>query len=400
MEIRKDVADLEDNEIEKFVNALWDLKKRPSSGKHPKNLPKPTNRYDDFVMMHITSFSEQDQNLMVAHQASTFLPWHRFYLRRLEKEIQKNPDYKEVTIPYWDWTNQKSNEKVWSSKLLGGNGRESDGRVMDGPFAYDAGWTLYHIPNPPEYLKDYERPDLCRRFGLYQINGQNIPISMPTEQDVLNALSTDPYDTIEWNRKAKPSFRNILEGWYGAGNIHNVVHIYVGGQVSETVKENGQETEINKYIGTMSSGASPNDPCFWFHHANIDRIWADWQLEDKHWALDYKGYLPQTERPGLNVTDPMLPWLGAFTPANAANFYTMGYKYMKYIRPNTKDKQQVLVKPNFTDKNENIIELAKPDLNLFRIKDLKENDDNLSFEFVDNSFDVLVKNLRQPFQIQ
>jgi tyrosinase len=39
--------------------------------------------------------------------------------------------------------------------------------------------------------------------------------------------------------------------------IHNLVHIAVG--------------------GTMNSPSSPADPLFWLHHANIDRIWAEWQ---------------------------------------------------------------------------------------------------------------------------
>lgn len=29
--------------------------------------------------------------------------------------------------------------------------------------------------------------------------------------------------------------------------------------------------------GTMATASSPADPLFWLHHANIDRIWADWQ---------------------------------------------------------------------------------------------------------------------------
>ena len=29
--------------------------------------------------------------------------------------------------------------------------------------------------------------------------------------------------------------------------------------------------------GTMNSSSSPADPIFFLHHANIDRIWAEWQ---------------------------------------------------------------------------------------------------------------------------
>ena len=34
---------------------------------------------------------------------------------------------------------------------------------------------------------------------------------------------------------------------------------------------------------TMNNGhESPRDPAFWFHHAQIDRLWAKWQKEQQH----------------------------------------------------------------------------------------------------------------------
>lgn len=39
--------------------------------------------------------------------------------------------------------------------------------------------------------------------------------------------------------------------------LHNSVHRAVG--------------------GTMATASSPADPLFWLHHANIDRLWAEWQ---------------------------------------------------------------------------------------------------------------------------
>ena len=48
-----------------------------------------------------------------------------------------------------------------------------------------------------------------------------------------------------------PSFQSRLE------DVHNAVHRAVG--------------------GTMKSPSSPADPIFWLHHANVDRLWAQWQ---------------------------------------------------------------------------------------------------------------------------
>ncbi len=39
--------------------------------------------------------------------------------------------------------------------------------------------------------------------------------------------------------------------------MHNIVHRFIGGD--------------------MGTAATPNDPVFFLHHCNIDRIWARWQ---------------------------------------------------------------------------------------------------------------------------
>ena len=49
------------------------------------------------------------------------------------------------------------------------------------------------------------------------------------------------------------SFASELEG------VHNSGHVWVGGSM-------------------MSIQTAPTDPVFWMHHAEIDRIWAEWQV--------------------------------------------------------------------------------------------------------------------------
>ena len=49
--------------------------------------------------------------------------------------------------------------------------------------------------------------------------------------------------------------------------------------------ENGPHGEVHMELGVVNGqreamariSVSPADPIFWLHHANIDRIWADWQ---------------------------------------------------------------------------------------------------------------------------
>jgi tyrosinase len=44
--------------------------------------------------------------------------------------------------------------------------------------------------------------------------------------------------------------------------------------------ELGPHADVHVAIGgTMNSASSPSDPIFWLHHANLDRLWAQWQAQ-------------------------------------------------------------------------------------------------------------------------
>jgi hypothetical protein len=114
------------------------------------------------------------------------------------------------------------------------------------------------------------------------------------------------------------SFRNVLEGWIGAAPgaspplIHNRVHMWVG--------------------GSMTPGTSPNDPVFFLHHCNVDRLWALWQF--RHPGQNYPltvpnvGGAPGTRPHGLN--DAMPPWTAApelVRPIDVLHHPSLGYTY-------------------------------------------------------------------------
>jgi tyrosinase len=130
------------------------------------------------------------------------------------------------------------------------------------------------------------------------------------------ALGETPYDNSPWNASSRPSHRSRLEGWEGVldqtSQLHNIVHGWVGG-----------------FRGIMSSvELSPNDPVFFLHHANVDRLWALWQERNPRQL-----YQPVRGGPsGHNVTDFMYPWDGQATrlrarPAQVLNYPALGYSY-------------------------------------------------------------------------
>src|SRR5262245_39232996 len=83
--------------------------------------------------------------------------------------------------------------------------------------------------------------------------GPDTSITLPTQGDIdTNVLDQLDYEGMTWTRAKQP----------GLEDYHNTVHMWVGG---------------NTMPFPMTS---PNDPMFWLHHANVDRIWAQWQVKN------------------------------------------------------------------------------------------------------------------------
>jgi tyrosinase len=277
MGIRKNQASLAPVERDAFVTAVKTL--------------KVNGTYDTFVAQHRAAFLAGVND--PAHAGPGFLPWHREYLRRFERSLQGiDPS---VSIPYWDWTvDHMPTASLWGADFMGGNGSgPNNWRVMNGPFAHATGqWTLT-VLDPGETVQY-----LQRAFGAMG--------RLPTSAEVLSAIGVVPYDAAPWNRNSNvsASFRNRLERV-----IHNPGHMWVG--------------------GLMMAMSSPNDPVFWLHHCNIDRLWAVWQ-----WTHPNQEYLSPTGTPsvvaGHALDDPMPPWTGdpkPPTPRSVLDHHALGYSY-------------------------------------------------------------------------
>ncbi|GAB1641891.1 tyrosinase MelC2 [Krasilnikovia sp. MM14-A1259] len=254
MGVRKNQRDLSADEKRAFVNAVLELKKR--------------GRYDEFVRTHNTFIlNDSDTGNRVGHRSPSFLPWHRQFLLDFERALQSIDS--SVNLPYWNWSTDGASSTLWGDDFLGGNGRDSDNQVMTGPFAFSGGnWTIN--------VRTDRRNFLRRELGA---SGQ----PLPTASDVRTVLAQTRYDVAPWNSSSTTGFRNLIEGWRGP-NIHNRVHVWVGGD--------------------MTSGTSPNDPVFWLHHCHIDKLWSDWQK-----AHPSSGYLPTGGTTNVvDLNDTMAPW--------------------------------------------------------------------------------------------
>lgn len=294
MIIRKNAKDLSSAEKKAFTDAVLALKARPSQ-LHPGD--KTRGRYDDYVEVHFNAMSA----MMIGHVpnwghlSAAFGPWHRVYLHHFETELRAtSAAAASVSLPYWDWTDNASTAAVFSSDLLGGTGRASDGRVMDGPFAFAAGHWKIAVKDDPS------TPDYLTR----QLGADSSATSLPTKamQNAVMALTI--YDESPWydSKRKTAAQRQRVNDLFRFGleyDLHNLVHRYVGGD--------------------MATASSPNDPVFWFHHCNLDRLWSYWEQTTGKAAP----YAPATGGPAGQSGDKALiyafhngtaPWLGTAKP--------------------------------------------------------------------------------------
>jgi tyrosinase-like protein/VWA domain-containing protein len=225
------------------------------------------SRYDDFVWAHhqVMMLGPNDPNgPNFAHRGPAFGPWHRELLKLYEQELQNAVSDPDLTLPYWDWTKDQSAADAgfpFTGDFLGGDGAGNpNDRVTTGDFA--------------------ALPLNCDEegFGFLRRHFGGDGPGLPTADSVRNCLGVTPYDSSPWSRTspAATSFRNTLEGWVGPRQIHNAVHRWVD--------------------GSMQPGTSPNDPVFFFHHCNIDRLWAIWEQKNPGAA----SYLPDSSTPAAN----------------------------------------------------------------------------------------------------
>jgi tyrosinase len=200
-----------------------------------------------------------------------FLPWHRVYLAKLEEmlnnvmERETGEDHN-IAIPYWDWEHDHE-----LPEFLNDLTPKMDVEVYL--------WSTSEFP-----LSHKMYPLTVKRFL------GTPPDQLPTEQQVNRVRKETKYAAFMIKLEAGP---------------HGVVHDWVGG-----INPSPDPTlDHLDDLGAMASlNVSPLDFCFWCHHANIDRIWAEWQKnleQDGHTSNIY----PELDGNAGPTTNPRMdPW--------------------------------------------------------------------------------------------
>lgn len=237
------------------------------------NLLKSQGTYDPFVTSHVSRAS-------YAHGQSGFFPWHRQFILHFENTLRAlGGEYACITLPYWDWSADQGRE---TTSVLYDNvygfGAMRPGCITQGPFA---GW------------RGVGNTDCVRRRE-------------PASGGSFSGASS--VQSVIANSNQYSTFRPAVEG-----SPHGGVHVIVSGD--------------------MSGMNSPNDPLFFLHHCNVDRIWALWQDcydYDKvaRSAITSAIYSPTgTNAATAGLLDTAMPGYPGVTPRSVHNILELGYKY-------------------------------------------------------------------------
>ncbi|RKO83255.1 hypothetical protein BDK51DRAFT_30068, partial [Blyttiomyces helicus] len=203
--------------------------------------------YDQFSYAH-------HEAREVIHDNAYFLPWHRWFLKIFYDRLGDTCDY-HGPQPYWDWSldfQDLSSSPVFDPDPIHGLGREGDCinsacYIQNGAFAS----TIFAHP--------IAHP-LTRNLSLTLNNGP---------QDLSHNVSMNPTNILNITRQNTPG--DFFRFQYQLTHVHNDLHNFVGGDFAGVCPEGTPWTGS----GECENSYTPNDPLFWLHHGNLDRLWSN-----------------------------------------------------------------------------------------------------------------------------
>ena len=331
--------------------------------------------YNLFVYLH--SFSARENNaacsstlsmlIDFAHEGPNFPTWHRYFMLIVERELQKISRDPNFSLPYWDW-GEEDGTSILTDEYLGRFDFEGEvpsdeciaNLVIDSRNWLTVCDTIIRIPEADcatlRAACNVER-DLLNNSTLCRQGRANTTSerSLPAPFEIVEALKEDIFNSPDpdgnWTIKST-DFRNKLEGYVGmnctsdgssinttsdpVGNLngahnflHNQIHLFIGGHLAAVP-------------------ASSNDPIFFLHHVNVDRLLEIW-LRLYYLNASQNTYQPISgAHPGHNRDDWLVPFLPLATNSDMYNRSSaFGYEYdsLQIPQPRTCGRRQEATTP-------------------------------------------------------
>ncbi|KAK3361474.1 hypothetical protein B0T24DRAFT_562168 [Lasiosphaeria ovina] len=300
---RREWGSLPKHERLAYIDAVYCLANKTAQTP-PSQVPGARSRYDDFVGLHI-------QQTLFVHSDGLFLPFHRHLVHLYERALRDECGFRGAQ-PYWDWTLSYKDPRNSS--------------VLDG-----APWSLgsngdYIPKRAPTAVVFPGRPG----FAFPPATGGGCVQSGPFTEDKFQVnlgpvgfLPVGPDGGYGYNprclaRDLNPAFSTCLR----PTNVTKLID-GCGGDLGcfnvELDIPGGLHSSGHFQMGGISLDifASPADPVFWLHHAQIDRLWAIWQGQalrarrDLVWGTSTSNNYP----PSDNITLDYPVTFGVFGPS-------------------------------------------------------------------------------------
>ena len=287
--------------------------------------------YDMIVFTHFLSVREKEstfcpnvlipnstEHIMIpfAHMSTPFLPWHRYFLLRYENELQRIGKRFGIsdnfTLPYWDWT-PTDTCFIFMHELFGTPEHSDEVVNVSGTVFENGNWPvvcdLQYRVKAEKQTVSVSATECAKVRTLCDVEGDlkcNRRLQRGSWRESMRTLRLPDYEAVAMalvpdQFEGTYGFANRLEGFLeqcsnetvkcmfvpsGGDNIHGTVHEYVGGHMS---------------VGAPSA----NDPVFFLHHGNVDRIF-------ERWLQKYNGDPPPYQPisggpPGHNLNDYFVP---------------------------------------------------------------------------------------------
>jgi len=232
--LRQEWRSVSDRERAEYVTAAMCLHELPSSfDYHPD-----ARLSDDFPWLHT-------HNPIDHHRTANFLPWHRYFIHKYEKALKERCGYR-GNLLYWDWTldyEDLPKSPVFDAAYgFGGDGGPKDNDSISWGACIETGPLKgYEVKTLGQEIKPH-----CLSRGFGRAVGGTFTGSSIAPASIREVLVQENY--FDFLTKLEESADNDIP--LGMG-------------------------------GDWVLASAPNDPLFFLHHTQVDRLWWTWQQGDQ-----------------------------------------------------------------------------------------------------------------------
>lgn len=284
------------------------------------------------------------------HNCPAFVPWHREIVNRFEELIREIDP--QLSLHYWDWTQDPQNAPDGAGGFVNLFTTGTTGNAFMGSASGAAGdpWRAagFYDPTANPSRSDNEFDPNNNPFDPPQSLTRNVQpggaVTPANDQGCVNAADF-------------PTFDSLISA------SHGDAHGHIGGTLSD-------------------AHTSFRDPFVFLMHANLDRIFALWQLQDPNTRLDpnqvYGAYTNtkgsgdvESGAPQWGILSPLEPWAGSAAQNATTGIITSVHDTRPWAAPeneqnlavNQKDSRHpTVVKPPCYDTNPTVVQTLNPGL--------------------------------------